>query len=76
MINILKHIEELRPFLREMIIKGDLAMVNGSFHRCKDVKCKECEFYNSIYWCVDTILEWLFSENEEEVKDEELNEKS
>lgn len=71
MINILKHIEELRPFLREMIIKGDLAMVNGSFLRCKDVKCKECEFYNSIYGiyrCADTILEWLFSENEEEVE--------
>ena len=53
MINILKHIEELRPFLREMIIKEDLAMVNGLFLRCKDVKCKECEFYNSIIFAND-----------------------
>lgn len=76
MINIIKYTEELRPFLREMIINGDLAMVNGSFCRCREVECIECEFSNSIYGCVDTILEWLFSENEEEVKDEELNEKS
>ena len=65
MINIVKYEEELRPFLREMIVNGDLAMVNGSFYRCKDVKCKECEFSNSIYGCVDTILEWLFLESKE-----------
>ena len=69
MINIIKYKEELRPFLREMIINGDLAMVNGSFYRCIDVECIECEFSKTIYGCVDTILEWLFSENKEEVKD-------
>lgn len=77
MINILKHIEELKPFLLEMIDDyGNLAMVNGAFCKCfEGIKCSDCYFYQDDGECVENTLNWLLSD-EEEVEDEKINEKS
>lgn len=66
MINIIKHKEELKPILLRMIGYEDLAMVNGRFCRCGDIKCSECYFYGSDGKCTDNALAWLLSESEED----------
>lgn len=72
MTNIEKYLEEI------IKIKGDIAVVKGKPCACSETNCYDCDLSlsNIFGYCTTGIYIWLASEYKEEVKNEEINEKS